>query len=176
MLQLVFVNTIFFLPPPSTFKHIVTVLIFWWFSKEKFTWKGTFEFLFKILFFNPVGFFLVGYLKWPVPRADFGARSDPDQLPRVIQVLTPSATVLIRIPRQTDRAEERTELEWSLLDHGWVSMAAKKFICTISTMQFELFLCLAKHIKPDLTILFVALLFSLQLHIFTKGWVHEDFW
>lgn len=54
-------------------------------------------------------------------------------------------------------------------------MAAKKFICTISTMQFELSLCLAKHIKSDLTILFVALPFSVQNHIFTKGQIHEDF-
>lgn len=35
-------------------------------------------------------------------------------------------------------------------------------------MQFELFLRLAKNIKSDLTILFVALLFCLQPHIFTK--------
>lgn len=55
-------------------------------------------------------------------------------------------------------------------------MAAEKFICTTSTMQFELFLCLAKHIKSDLTILFVAFILSLQLHIFTKGHMYEDFW
>lgn len=54
-------------------------------------------------------------------------------------------------------------------------MAAEKFICTTSTMQFELFLCLAKHIKSDLTILFVAFILSLQLHIFTKGHMYEDF-